>query len=75
MGRPGWRKRAARRGTSLAEAAALGLLAALVLRAMGLPVALPGLPAQAAPEKPAPPPRRDLGVADVVNETKPEAPE
>ena len=75
MGRPGWRKRAARRGTSPAEAAALGLLAAFVLRAIGMPIALPGLPAQAAPEKPtAPPRRRDLGVADVVDDTKPEGP-
>lgn len=75
MGRPGWRKRAARRGTSPAEAAARGLLAAFVLRAIGVPIALPGLPSQAAPEKPAAPRRRDLGMADVVDDTKPEAPE
>lgn len=72
MGRPGWRKRAARRGTSPAEAAALGLLAAFVLRAIGVPIALPGLPAQPAPERLAAPRRRDLGAADVVDETKPE---
>ena len=63
MARPGWRKRAARRGTSPAEAAALGLLAVFVLRALGVPVALPGPPAVESE-----PPRRvrDAGVAEVV---------